>query len=261
MTEPTAFGSNPRAAGLDDNTEQFDGADCPNTRVPHLCGINASDNRAVIFRPRCKMWSCPVCGKMNAWAWSFRGRDGAHALYDAGKPMSFVTITSHERLTPGQSWWVMPKAWMKLQARVRRQVGKFSYFQLPELTDALQPHLHMICTAMLSKDWWKDNARECGFGYMDDAQEVWKLGGVIGYCMKYLTKTLTHNAIPAHTRRVRTSRDWPKASPRDPPPDWQFLKIPKKTPILNYAQRLEDNGLTVHIMGSRSAWSIVRPDE
>ena len=247
------------AQRLGTSTEQFDGpkGDCPNAHTPHLLGINVNQRRAVVFRPRCKMWSCPVCGPANAWVWSFRASEGAHSLHDSGARLSFWTITPHERLSPGQSWWVMPKAWMKLQARIRRVNGPFQYFAVPELHKSRKVHIHMITTAEVSGRWLKNNGRECGFGYQNDKREVWETGGVVGYINKYLTKSLTVAGMPARTRRVRTSRGWPQLAPRDPPADWEFSIIPRKKPLLEFAQRLEDDGYIVHLLGSRSAWSVV----
>lgn len=259
MTRAAAF--YPPEGGLGTSLEQFDGRDCPNGRVPYLVGVSAAQHRAVIFRPGCKMWSCPVCGTKKAWVWSFRANSGAHQLYDNGLPLSFVTLTPHERLSPGQSWWVMPRAWMKLQARLRRQVGHFAYFAVPELHKSRKVHIHMLVTAKVTERWWKDNGRECGFGYQNDKREVHDLGGIIGYVMKYLTKGLSVTDMPKGTRRVRTSRDWPPGEKRSPPPDWSFYPLPKRKSVLEVAGRLEDEGMTVHLLGSRSAWSVIAPDD
>lgn len=260
----TEFGIHPPGGGLDAfSLEQFDGSkgDCPNARVPYLLGLNTVQRRAILFRPRCKMWSCPVCGPANAWVWSFRANDGAHSLHDAGATLDFLTITPHERLSPSQSWWVAPKAWMKLQARTRRAAGKFEYFAVPELHKSDKVHFHMIVTARLGKRWWKDNARECGFGYQNDVKEVWELGGVTGYMNKYLIKTLAAASIPKGTRRVRTSRGWPKSGKRDPPVDWQFIPLNRDVNLQRTASDLWDVGYEVRWAGSRSAWDMVSPPE
>lgn len=172
--------------------------------------------RAVVFRPRCKMWSCPVCGKANAWLWSFRANHGAHQLHESGRSLSFLTITSSNKITGEQSWWVAPRAWMKLQARIRREFGAYQYFLVPEVQERGHVHYHGIFDIALSTRWLKDNAAACGFGFMDDAKEVWSEGGVTGYVVKYLTKSLDHK-MPPRTRRARTSRNWPKLEKREPP--------------------------------------------
>lgn len=205
-------------SGLISSIEQFDGlVDCPNQHVPYLLGINDVAVKAVIFRPRCKMWSCPVCGRANAWLWAYRANHGAHSMYDAGKPLAFLTITSSNKITGEQSWWVAPKAWMKLQARMRREYGQYEYFLVPEVQERGAVHFHGIFTVPIGKRWLKDNASECGFGYMDDAKEVWSEGGVTGYVVKYLAKSLDITTMPPRTRRVRTSRHWPKLPEREPP--------------------------------------------
>lgn len=218
QTIDMATGENSPRSGLISSIEQFDGPiDCPNQHVPYLLGINHVAVKAVIFRPRCKMWSCPVCGRANAWLWAFRAEHGAHTLYDAGKTISFATITSHEKLTPQQTWWVAPRAWMKLQARIRRAAGPYEYYSVPEEQGSGDMHFHMLITVALGERWWKDNARECGFGYQNDEKEVWKEGGVTRYVVKYLGKSLEITTMPPRTRRVRTSRNWPKLPEREPP--------------------------------------------
>lgn len=150
---------------------------------------------------------------------------------------------------------------MKLQARIRRVNGPFQYFCIPERHQSRKVHMHMISTAEVTGKWLKDNARECGFGYQNDTREIWELGGLVPYCCKYLTKSLSVTDMPPRTRRIRTSRGWPRSGPRDPPPDWQFSLVPRKKPLLEVARRLEDEGYTVHLLGSRSAWSVVSPSD
>lgn len=245
---------------LDLNKNNSTVKECGNAKAPYLLGTSASSRRAVIFRARCKMWNCPACAATNAWVWSFRASEGAHKLYDRGSTIDFVTITPHEKLSKEGAWWVMPKAWMKLQARIRRAVGPFQYFMVPELHESLKPHMHMICSAKLPETWWKDNARECGFGYMSDVQEVWSDGGIITYVLKYITKTLTETPIPKGAHRVRTSRGWPKQE-KAPLGDWTFKTLPKKAQLSLLADQLDGYGYIVSFAGPRSAWAIVRGED
>ena len=261
MTPPTTVPP-ASAGGLDLSLEQFDATggidanDCPNPRVPWMIGTNPTTAKAVVFRPRCKLWSCPVCGKSNAWAWSFRANAGAHALYDAGASVDFVCITSSAKLSPAQSWWVAPKAWMKLQARVRRKVHSWQYFAVPEIQPGTRRvHFHMLTTANLPERWWKDNAAECGFGYISDKEEVWSLGGVVSYVSKYLTKSLDEE-MPPRTRRIRTSRGWPRDL-KEPPEGWDFIMLPRDTPLERAVMALTADGYHVEIKGSKSAWRYV----
>lgn len=260
-------------SGLDSSSEQFDvlsdktdqndvftyqPKDCPNTKVPYLLGVNAGARKAIIFRPRCRMWSCNVCAVTNTWVWSYRANAGAHELYDRGHSMHFATVTSHEKLNARQSWWVLPKAWMKLQARIRRETGGYEYFVVPELHKNGRVHLHMITTAPMEKRWWKDNARECGFGYQDDVGEVRELGGVTRYVLKYLTKAVAVADMPKGTRRVRTSRTWPKTPPMPKPDGWTFETIATNVALNEVAAAYWDTGYSVVMAGSKSSWKYVR---
>ena len=264
MTNPPHDVSAPPQGGLINSIEQFDAVltaldanDCPNTRVPWMMATNNSKRAAVIFRPRCKLWSCPVCSKSNAWAWAFKANYGAHELYDRGQSLDFIAITSHEKLSPQASWWVAPKAWMKLQARIRRATGGFEYFAVPEVQKNGRVHFHLITTAKLSKKWWKDNARACGFGFQSDRQEVHDLGGVVGYMAKYLTKSLELSQLPKGTRRVRVSRGYPRTAPRQVSDDWDFAIIPRHEPLQGAYEALERRGYFVTMKGSKSAWRFV----
>jgi len=241
-------------------TENFNNqVDCPNVRVPWLLGQNHATARAVIFRPGCKLWSCPVCGPSNAWKWSFIADSGAHALHDAGRTLSFATITSSNKIGAKQSWWVARPAWMKLQARIRREYGEYQYFLVPEVQQRGHVHYHGIFGIALNRRWLKDNAAACGFGYMDDAKEVWSEGGVTGYVVKYLSKTLTVAEIPPRTRRVRTSRNWPRTE-TNPAPDWEFTKICPGVQLADIEHGLIARGYEVRFAGSKSAWKLVKED-
>lgn len=247
--------------GLISSIEQFDGPiDCPNKRVPYMIGVNQTNARVMVFRPRCKMWSCPSCRRTNCFLWAYQANHGAHELYDAGKTMTFLTITSSNKITKEQSWWVAPKAWMKLQARIRRQYGEYQYFVVPEVQERGHVHFHGIFSVAIGERWLKDNAAACGFGFMDDAKEVWSEGGVTGYVLKYLKKNLGVEEIPKGTRRVRTSRAWPKCPPKERPPDWSFQLLPRKVSVDIAVRQYESLGYAVTVAGSRTAWLLLDID-
>lgn len=151
----------------------------------------------------------------------------------------------------------MPKAWAKLRARAQRATGGMEYFAVPELHKSKKVHFHMIVTAKLTKKWWKDNGRECGFGFRNDAKEVYELGGVASYINKYLVKSLSVESVPKGTRRVRTSHGWPRAPDRDPDPDWTFSLVERDTNVEYLAQAYENMGFSVALAGSKSAWTYV----
>jgi hypothetical protein len=170
--------------------------------------------------------------------------------------MSFVTITSNEKLDPKGSWWVLPDAWKKLHARIGRKTDGHQYYAVPELHKSDKVHLHMLTTATMRKKWWKDNARECGFGYQNDVQEVVAVGGVGSYVTKYLNKTLQFSNLKPGTRRVRTSQQWPKLPPMAEAEGWEITLM--GTEPLNCAvAELQRRGFMVRFAGSKSAWGVI----
>jgi len=235
--------------------------DCPHPHLPFLKGINQEKRRVVFFTPRCKLWSCPVCGPTNVALASWRASEGAKTAFQSKRGLSFVTITSHEKLSAGASWWVLPDAWKKLHRRVQRAAGgPVDYYAVPELHQSGRVHLHMLTTATLKKRWWKDNARACGFGYQNDAQEVVAVGGVAAYVTKYLGKTLQYSNLPKGTRRIRASRGWPK-TPELPAQDgWTFQAMDAKSELQSEKSFYERKGFSVVIAGSKSAWDYVEAD-
>lgn len=228
--------------------------DCPNPRVPYMIGVNQRTANVILFRPRCKMWTCPACGRTNAWAWAFRANYGAHKLYDDGHKLNFMTITSSNKITPAQSFWVAPRAWNKLQARIHRHVDHFQYYCIPEVQDRGHIHFHLITTGNLTKRWLKDNAAECGFGHQDDIKEVHDEGGVTQYAVKYLGKTLTRHELPKGTRRVRLSQQWPKVPLQEPPADWRFQLLPRKVSLEQAHIEWQQLGYAVALLGSKTSW-------
>lgn len=244
--------------GLDSSIEQLHKGDCPHPHLPFLMATNASKKRVVLFTPRCKLWSCPVCGPLNVALAAWRASSGAKELFLERGKLSFVTLTPHERLSAGQSWWVLPKAWKKLHIRIKRQIGgEVDYYAVPELHQNRKVHLHMLTTANLPKKWWKDNARACGFGYQNDAQEVVAVGGVASYVTKYLTKTLQNCDMPSGTRRIRTSQGWPKLPKLDAPDGWKFETVKPKEPLNDIVETATALGYSVAFAGSKSAWKLV----
>lgn len=121
-------------------------------------------------------------------------------------------------------------------------------------------HFHAIIALPITTRWLKDNAAACGFGYMDDAKEVWSEGGVTGYVVKYLAKTLTLAEIPPRTRRVRTSRHWPRED-HIPPENWTFVPLKQVASIADAYHGLIAQGYSVALAGSKTAWLFVGLDD
>jgi hypothetical protein len=232
--------------------------ECNIPNRPWMVAQNANTKMAIFFKPTCKLWSCPYCAKVNAGRWIIRGFNGTQALLAEGWRTDFVTITSHERLTPAMSFRVLPLAWPKLYRRYKRAVSKDdpkAFIAVPERQPKSgKAHAHLIITGGLSKRWWKDNARECGLGYQSDVKDA-NLGAA-GYLAKYLGKTLEEK-WPKGKRRVNTSRNWPQLPDMPAKPGWKFATQAtdaKLSPVLGV---LSANGYTVMGVTTTNAWRLL----
>ena len=231
---------------------------CHTPNRPWMVAQNANTKMAIFFQPTCKLWSCPYCARINANRWILRGYIGAQTLLDAGYDTDFVTVTSHEKLSPAQTFRVFPLAWPKLYRRYKRAcpaADPKSFIAVPERHRDGRLHSHLVITGRLGERWWKDNARECGLGYQAKEKEVETIG-VGGYIAKYLGKTLAEK-WPKNKRRVNTSRNWPALPELPAKVGWSFRTMPtddKLTPVLG---NLTADGYTVFGVPTAKAWTLL----
>jgi len=234
--------------------------DCQTPNRPYLLAVNADLHHAILFRPRCGKWSCGFCSEQNKRLWAARAYYGTLVNQEGGNEVDFLTLTSHERLDPAQTRWVFPRAWKKLSQRARRATGGFAYFMIPEVHEDGRLHIHAIETSALGEGWWKDNARESGLGYMDEEEPIRKPAGAAAYASKYLAKSLLIAAWPSNFHRIRTSRDWPKLPPLEPPEGWRFETVPRFVPLSAVAFSYVQRGYRLDVAGSKDAWALISPE-
>lgn len=254
--------SDSEAGGLS-YIEQF-GADefCTTPNRPYLRGVNHAEGRAVFFRPRCKLWSCPHCAEVNKKLWTARAYHGAAILSgdDSGRQsnlITFLTLTSHRNLGPEQSIAVFSSAWDNLRHRARRRVSHGQYLLVPERHKDGRLHAHAVTTFNLGKRWWKDNAAETGLGYMAEEEIARTAGGAAFYVSKYLAKSLGVQDWPKYWRRVRTSRQWPKLPEQDKPDGWTFAPIEESVKLADVVASMEQRGYEIVFLNHREAWSYI----
>jgi hypothetical protein len=241
------------------NIEQInrDALTCQNPRVPVILGFCEELRLAVLWRPRCKLWSCPVCAQINTAMWAFIAASGVDYFMALGQTPSFWTITSHERLTAARTFQVFPSAWAKLSTRMRRAYPGMEYFCVPEPHADGRLHMHGLASVEIEERWLKDNARACGLGYQVDAQPVQKASAVSHYVTKYLLKQLGENRLPRNFRRVRTSRGWPR--PESAPADfrWRWVVLTTRDSEEIEAEALRRDGYRVILGDHRTTWAQV----
>lgn len=248
--------------GLDSLLEQVQVFECKNRKTPMLRGINHALKKAVLFHPRCGLWSCPECAQINKEMWTWRASSGGLVLFQELGAIEFLTLTSHEKLSAAASVDVWPDAWKKLAERARYHGGEFQYFAVPERHKTGRLHVHAIIAteAQLPKRFWKNAARACGMGYQADLQEVLHVGGVGGYVGKYLAKTLQYSHWKKGFRRVRTSQGWPKLPTLPKAEGWDFVTLPSDVSVADALSVARDLGYEIYLTGHKTAWKYVNGD-
>lgn len=239
--------------------EQFHrNCSCETPKRPWMIASNFFTGQSIFFQPTCKKWSCAYCGQINAKRWIVRAIKGTEQLLSEGWKVDFVTITSHEKLTAAQSFYVLPRAWKTLHMRYKREIpgdDPGAYYAVPETHLTGVVHSHLIITGGLRKKWWKDNARECGLGYQSEVKEVITLG-VGGYVSKYLGKTLDESWAKGK-RRVNTSRSWPAMPELEQTIGWGFKTYYSDQELLPVIESLLKDGYTVTGVTTANAWVLL----
>lgn len=210
---------------------------CPNQSAPILYADSIEDGSRFIIKARCKLWSCPYCGKVNAHQHWIRILNGLNELQNRGQIISFVTLTSHEKLkTPELCLAVWRNAWRKLRARLQRIHEASSdydmvYVIVTEKHKDGRLHWHMLNNVACKSRWYKDNGRECGLGYQSKSIRLNNAIQGTNYCTKYLTKSIQENDYPRKMRRIVYSESFPDKRVPDKQFSWQVLEA--KDSIVN----------------------------
>jgi len=246
-----------RAAGGLISLEQLTAKFCTNARSPMMIAKNRATKSAVFFRPRCKMWKCPYCAKINSDLWIMRVTHGCHELIEMGHDLSFVTVTSHEKLTAKQSVQTLPDSWHKLSMRLRRHVKGVQYVVIPERHKNGRLHIHGVFLSGADRRWWKDNARSCGMGYQAEAKPVYSASGAGFYCGKYLAKQLSDERWKKGFRRIRTSQAFPKLPPLERAEGWTFSIISQGESVSEHTKQLADAAYRVALADNATAWEVL----
>lgn len=238
----------PPAGGLS-YYEQFNAAGrCKSSRAPLIVGENDKQKQAIIWQPPCNLWSCPECAPILRARQSVRAYLGAVEILDQGGDVHFLTLTSHPGLTPGQSWWVLPRAWNKLRGRAERKQPGGLFYLVPEHHKSGKAHAHAITNWAMPKKWWKDNAAGCGFGYKADTQIARSGPGAGAYALKYLLKQIHGAPWPKGKRRIMCSQDWPALPEMPGAPDWKFEMLPRDQSLMYTYRFYQESGYEVRLL-------------
>lgn len=227
-----------------------------------MAGINDLLGVVVLFRPRCKTWSCPDCAEVNKSLWTSRAVLGAKSFIGLGYVVDLVTVTAHEKHNVERAVEKLPDQWNKLRNRWQRTVEKPQYMLTSEVGAEGHFHLHLVTTGSPGERWWKDNARASGFGYMakesEQSLEPWKAGF---YISKYLTKGIASETWAKGFHRVRASRYWPKLA--SPPPDdsTSFMPFEQDVSVRDMRDNFAGQGYSVALADEKASWHTLQTGE
>ena len=144
--------------------------------------------------------------------------------------MSFVTITCHEKWRGSDA---SVKNWRKnkdkLLARYRRRYSQDSavspeYVYIPEFHKDETVHIHGLFSGDFGERWWKDNARECGLGYMATSERLGSVLQAVNYITKYMVKEMGVESPVKGFRRICYSQGFPATKHNPSDYDWRMLE-------------------------------------
>jgi len=191
-----------------------------------LAGWDRVTRRVLVTRADCDSWKCKECAERMRERWVLRAEIGVRQYIGQGQHVDFITITSHEKLPDfAATEAVWRKAWPVLYAALKRRSPQLNYFIVPEQHKDGRMHVHALWTANVSQKWLKDNARKRGLGYQAKRKPVENARQAVGYCGKYIGKSLGDH-VPPRFRRVRVSQGWPEIPlPTTPHAalDWEYI--------------------------------------
>lgn len=234
---------------------------CPNPSAPKLLGVNRETKSAIYVSAACKQWSCPVCGKRKVGQWVARVLVGINHYHRQGFWQWYLmTITSHENHRGvDASLANLRQGWRKLSNRMWRAFGKCHYVRVFEHHADGSFHMHVIADIKIpyttrfkwndetrrlepvfACKWLKDNARECGMGYMDDYRPIANPGIAAWYTVKYLSKSIGDNSLgwPKNMRRIQTSHKWPSLPEMTDASQYEWQYVANRSELLLRAKNL-----------------------
>lgn len=202
---------------------------CPTVGVPWLVGDSPNMHKRVIVKARCKQWDCPYCAAINKYEHYNRIANGVNRLWKKRIPMTFTTITCHEKWRGKNASirnWRTNRG--KLLDRYRRAnkracCSTCEYVYIPELHEDETIHIHGIFTGELNTRWWKDNARQSGLGYMAESAKLESVLQAVNYITKYMVKEMGKTQYIKGFRRVNYSQGFPPEAKHKSIFDWSLL--------------------------------------
>lgn len=218
----------------------MDFLECETASRPYLLGTHIEKGITVLYRPDCKLWSCPHCANVKAKQWSARVRQvikKSNSDPDDMDAWHFLTITIKESTGMlDNQIRIFRTAWDVFSKRLRRACPHaLEYVLIPELSPVKKRlHAHMLLNWYCEREfkmrsrmdaergkvwyyysrWLHDNLHTSGLGYQYDVQPLATPEQASSYVSKYIGKGLSE-VFPPGFRRVRTSQGFPRTPKED----------------------------------------------
>jgi hypothetical protein len=172
-------------------------------------------------------YSCDTCADKIRRLHQLRIIEYFKSVEDA----TFVTVTSHEKMRGfAASKKCLQEGMAKLFERLRRKNGTRHYVLIHEAhpSDGVSLHAHMLYQGVIEETWLKDNARECGMGFMGKCEQLRDPASAGKYVSKYISKSLADDEIfPKRFKRVRYSVRFPQFDFEEKASDYTWDAYPK----------------------------------
>lgn len=182
-----------------------------------------------IIQGCCNHWTCPTCQMVLAGYHRHKMKEGAALLLEVG-PIYFITITCRGRdldtFTMDDEYYGWTNRLLTAcRTKAKRAGQRWVYVQVTERQQRGAAHSHLISTWLppvtntwvdkkgrthYSSTWLEKLCVKAGLGPQCTITLIVSAGAVAVYVSKYLEKQLNTDVWPAHWRRIRYSRDWPK---------------------------------------------------
>ncbi len=236
-----------RVAGGLSITEHLGKVACDTPGRPLLRAKSDHLNIVILYRPRCRLWTCRFCGESNKRKWVARIAHGVKEYQSEGLEFHFVTLTSHRKLkTADATVAVFRHAWDVLRRRASREAPGMKYALIPERHESQKLHCHLLTSAHMETRWYKDNSASCGLGYIADEERLLSVKRAAYYVSKHAAKQVGKEIWPKGYRRVRTSHRWPQLPPLETGTAFDTEMLTKQSTVAGERDWWQVKGYTVY---------------
>jgi hypothetical protein len=137
----------------------------------------------MVFPLHCHNSRCEYCARLKGIRVA-----GAIEKVFAEQKTYMMTITWHHDKPPQEVWAKVGPDWNRIRTAIVKRYGAFKFVRILEThTVSPYPHLHVILSANVEKEWLSKECESAGAGFICNVEECTSLYAGY-YVRKYLTK-------------------------------------------------------------------------